>query len=236
MNPILARDAIILFKKNDTWLAYQCATDVEIVFSMERKSVKTIGDGVWAKTRGQKKAYTINISGLIKFDDETYPHAFDLYNYYDAMTPIEFRMVFTTEDDSQLRKFEGLALPVAVTMGGGSEGFAYSNVELEGDGAPEISDVISGCTAEITAATPVLVSGENGLRVTAVTGGPITRYEYSIDGGGRVTRIVDGTLPDDILIGNGVGGVGTFHDVVVWPICADGFDGEPYEFQIENLP
>jgi hypothetical protein len=236
MNPILAKDAVILFKKNDEWLAYQCATDVEIDFTMETKSVKTIGDGTWSKDRGQKKSYQINISGLIKFDDEAYPHSFDLYGYYDAMTSIEYRMVFTTEDSSQLRKIEGLALPTNVTMGGGSEGFAYGNVVLKGDGAPEITDAISSCEAEITDGEMVLISGENGFKVNALNNGPVTRYDYSIDGGGRQTAFVDGTLPDQFSIGNGIGATGSEHDLTVWPICDDGFDGEPFEITFENQP
>jgi hypothetical protein len=150
MNPIIAKDAVILFKKNDTWLAYQCATDVEIAFKLETKSVKTIGDGAYKKPRGQVIGYQISTGGLIKFDDEAYPHSFDLLAYLLAMTPVEYRLVFTTEDSSQLRKIEGLALPVDVALGGGSEGFAYGNTVLDGDGAPEIGDAISSCTAEIT--------------------------------------------------------------------------------------
>lgn len=235
MDPVLGIDVIIQFKKNDEFLNYACATNIRIDFEMETKSVKTIGDGNWRKLRGQSKSYRVTISGLSKFDDDTVPHVFDLWTYFDAMTNIEHR-VFFTQDVSTVRIFEGQSLPTNWGLGGASEGFADGDVVLEGDGAPELKTAIIQCEAEITGATQGLMSGQNSIRIDSLTGGPITRYEFSIDGGGRTTRFTDGTLPDEFVIGNGVGSVGSIHDVTLWPICDNGFDGEPYEFQIENQP
>lgn len=236
-DPVTGKDVILEIKKNDLWYPYACAISVRIHFTSERKSVKTIGDGVWRKTRMQSKAYDINLTGLIKFDDDTVPHAIDLYDYYDNMVPVEYRMTFTDSDEN-VRVYTGLATPVDLDMGGGSEGFADNTALLEGYGAPIKSSAISSCTAEITAATLVLVSGENALRVTALNGGPVTRYEYAFDGDleNRTTAFVDGTLPDDIVFGNAPGGGVGDHTLTVWPICEDGNDGEPFEIEFTNLP
>lgn len=238
MDPVYGRNVQIELKKNDEFWPYACATDVDIQFDMETKSVKTIGDGNWQKLRGQSKKYRVNLSGLIKYDDDTVPHVFDLYQYYDNMVSIEARLRFTVAESGQEKTFTGLVLPVSLNIGGGSEGFGTGSAVLEGDGAPVLSDGVSSCTAEITAATLVLVSGENALRVTALNGGPVTRYEYAFDGDleNRTTAFVDGTLPDDILFGNAPGGGVGDHTLTVWPICEDGNDGEPFEIEFTNLP
>lgn len=238
MNPIIAKDAVIMFKKNDTWLPYQCASDVEVSFKLETKSVKTIGDGNHRKPRGQVIGHQISTGALIKFDDETYPHSFDLLAYLIAMTPIEYRLVFTTEDSSQLRKIEGLALPTEVTLGGGSEGFAYGNVTLAGDGAPLVIDVLdTGCSAEITDGEMVVIGANNGFQINSLTGGPITRYDWSVNGGGRSAAFVDGTLPDQFTLGSlWPTGTALLNTLTVWPICENGYDGEPFEIPFTSDP
>lgn len=236
MDPVLGTDVIIQFKKNDVFLNYACATDIRIDFEMETKSVKTIGDGNWKKVRGQSKSARVSLSSLAKFDDDDVPHSFDLWDYFDAMTDIEFRMYFTMQDGTTLKIFEGASLPTAWGLGGGSEGFATGDTVLEVNGAPELKDAVIQCEAEITAAELTTVSGLNALRVTALTGGPITRYDYEITGLGRQSAFVDGTLPDQFVFGNGLGPTGTFETLKVWPICDNGFDGELFEIEFENLP
>lgn len=237
MDPVYGRNVQIELKKNDVFWPYACATDISIDFEMETKSVKTIGDGNWQKLRGQKKKYRINLAGLIKFDDDTVPHVFDLYYYFDNMVSIEARMRFTVDESGQEKTFTGLVLPVSLNIGGGSEGFGTGSAVLEGDGAPVLSDGVSSCTAEITSAELISISGENGLRINALTGGPVTRYEYAFDGDddNRTAVFVDGTLPEDIPFGNAPGG-GLDHTLTVWPICEDGNDGEPFTIEFENLP
>lgn len=234
MEPIRAKDAVIEFKKGDVWLPYQCATDAVIDFAMETVSVRTIGDGTWAKPRGQKKSYSITIGGLIKFDDEVYPHVFDLYAYYDNMVPIEYRMIFTIDGSDQLKSIEGRALPTQVTLGGGSTGFAFGNTKLEGDGAPEVGDVLSGCVAQITSGEMIAILSNNGFRINALSGGPVSRYDWAVDGSSRASAFVDGTLPDQFSLGflYPIGSVST-HTLTVWPICDNGEDGIPFEIEFQ---
>lgn len=237
MNPVLAKDAVIFFKKLDQWLPYQCTTDVEINFAMETISVKTITDGNDAKPAGQKKSYSITLGGLMKFDDEAYPHAFDLLDYYMGMVPIEFRMLFTTEDDGILQKIEGFALPTTVAMGGGSQGFAYANVTLVGYGAPQIGDAIIPCGAEITSGQMIVVGANNGFRITALSGGPITRYDWAVNGGARSSAFVDGTLPDEFSLGSfWPTGTALINTLTVWPICENGEDGEAFNIGFTSDP
>jgi hypothetical protein len=229
MDPVLAKDAVIFFKKNDQWLPYQCATDTEITFSMETVSVKTIGDGTYNKPRGQKQSYSISTSGLIKFDDETYPHAFDLLEYWRGMTPIEYRMVFTIDGTSQLKKIEGVALPTTVTLGGGSEGFAYGNTTLEGDGGVDIHDALDPCPSSVTSIQLVQDGSSALIRITGHTGNPF-RYDYSVDGGAPVTEFVDSYI-EDLPLPGGLS-VGE-HSITITPVCDNGYSGETFEGTFE---
>lgn len=228
--PILAKDAVIMFKKFDFWHSYVCATDVVINFELETKSIKTIGDGYWEKLRGQKVRYSIELGGLIKIYDDYLPHAFDLLSYLTNMVTIEFQMVFT-DDTGTMRVIKGHALPTNVSLGGGSEGFANGSATLIGDGEPEIRTSLAGCSAEILDGEMVEIDGYNGFKINTLAGGPITRYEYAINGSSsRSTAFVDGMLPDEFDLGF-LWPIGSDYNntLTVWPICENGDEGFPYE-------
>lgn len=237
MDPVLGTDVIIQFRKNDMYLNYACATDIRIDFEMETKSVKTVGDGNWKRVRGQGKSAVVSLSGLAKFDDDAVPHVFDLWDYFDAMTDIDFRMYFTMEDGITVKIFEGTSLPTTWGLGGGSEGFASGDTRLEVNGTPQLKNAVVLCEAEITGATLVGVNGLNALRIDSLLNGPITRYDWEIvSAPGRQSAFVDGTLPDTFVFGNGAGAVGATETLRVWPICDNGEDGELFTIEFENLP
>lgn len=229
--PVIGKDVEIMFKKDDTYVPYGCATDVTITFRLtEKKSVKTIGDGNWEKPRGQKKGYGIDLSGLVKYDEVTVPNAFDLYAYFDGMTPVQYLMSFTN-DQGQNKFIEGLALVTELSLGGGSTGFATGSASMEGDGAPDIRDLLIPCPSSITSIQLIEDTPNSIIRITGHTGSP-ARYEYSVDGGPFVPQTVTSFIQDLVLEGGLGAGV---HSIVIIPVCDNGYNGTTYEDTFELM-
>lgn len=221
--PVLGTDAVIYFVKDDVYVLYACATDIQISFEMETVSVRTITDGTWNKPRGVKKAYTIDLSGLIKFDDETKTHAFDLFAYFNSMTSVAYRIIFTN-DEGELRLIEGYALPTSVNLGGGSEGFANGNCALQGDGSVEVRDLVIPCPSTITSVQLVQDGTSALIRITGHTGSP-ERYDYSVDSGGYITEFVD-SFVEDLPLQDGL--APGDHTITIIPVCENGYNGTPF--------
>lgn len=229
--PVIGKDVEILFKKDDTYIPYGCAIDITITFRLtEKKSVKTINDGNWEKPRGQKKGYGIEVNGLIKYDDDAVPNAFDLYAYFDGMTPIEYLISFVN-DEGQNRYIEGLALITELSLGGGSQGFANGSASMEGDGAVEIRDLLIPCPSSIISVQLVEDEPNSIIRITAHTGSP-ARYDYSVDGGGLVSQFANSYIQDLILEGGLSAGV---HSITITPVCDNGYNGTPFETTFELM-
>jgi hypothetical protein len=226
--PVTGKDAVIMFQKGDDYLTYACAETIDISFELEEKGVKTVGDGVYYKPRGQKISYQISLSGVVKFDDDTVPHAFDMLAYLLAMSAINYRIIFTN-DEADLKVIEGTALPTNVNMGGGSEGFANGAATLKGDGAVEVRDLIIPCPSSVIS-VQLVEGGDNALiRITDHTGSP-ARYEYSVDGGAFVPQTVTSFIQDLIL----EGGIGAgMHSITIIPVCENGYNGETFNITFE---
>lgn len=236
-DPVLGRDVIIQFSKNGSYETYGCASSVEFQFSMETKSVKTVGDGTWKRSRGQSKSLQIQLEGVIK-DDQTLPTAFDLLDYFKNMVDVQYRLLFYDET-GVIKVIEGYALPTDVNLGGGSEGHATGSITLVGNGDPDAiftppnpGGPISQCDAEIEAAhTEYLPVGGGFNRyymfIDSMVAGSatISRWDYTIDGGGIHTAFTDGNIPTQWLlpvltaIGN---------SIEITPICDNGFSGTPF--------
>lgn len=229
--PVIGKNVEISFRKNDVYIPYGCATDIFISFRItEKKSVRTIGDGNWEKPRGQKKGYTLDLSGLVKYDDDTVPHVFDLYDYLNSMSSLDYLIQFTN-DEGGTKFIEGRALPTEVTVGGGSTGFATGTATLEGDGAPDIRNLLIPCPSSITSIQLVEDTPNSIIRITGHTGTP-ARYEYSVDGGGFVTQMVTSFIQDLIL----EGGLGAGeHTITIIPVCENGYNGEEFNSTFELI-
>ena len=225
-DPIKGSDVLIQFDVGDGYFDYACATDVSIEFDMETKSVKTVGDGVWRKKRGQLLGYVISLDGVIKFDDDQVPHAFDLLANLVNMVGIAFRMIFEETTTTLTKVIEGIVLPVRVNLSGPAEGFAGGSATLEGIGAPTITDSITNCEASIDSFTAVGdpdSPGRVNLNFTGISPDTV-RIEYSIDGGGRQTIF---SMSANFLYNiNGVS-AGS-HTIVFYTVCENGIDGNSY--------
>lgn len=228
--PVTGIDAIIQFQKSGEYYPYACAESIELGFDLETVSVKTIGDGVWSKPRGQKLSYQISLNGVIKYDDDTQPHSFDLLDYLLGMTAIPYRIIFTN-DEGGLKVIEGVVLPINVNMGGGSEGFASGSATLKGDGAVEVRNLIIPCPSSVTSVQLVQDGTSALIRVTGHTGSP-ERYDYSVDGGGLQTEFVDSFI-EDLPLQDGL--APGEHTITITPVCENGYNGTPFTTTFEIL-
>jgi hypothetical protein len=244
-DPILGKDVIIQFYKGGSYFNYGCAAEVEAQFSMDTKSVKTVGDGVWKRSKGQSLGLQIELSGVIQ-DDNVNPTVFDLLDYLTNMTDIQYRLLFY--DNIGLKKvIEGFALPINVNMGGGSDGHATGSITLSGQGDP--SNIYTPpnppsnppgnpppppCQAEIETAHTEIIGPPNRRYVfidTMVAGGAtISRWDYTINGGGVQTKFTNGSIPTSWILPLATN-TGT-HTIVITPICDNGFSGTPFTLDI----
>ena len=235
--PILGKDVLFQIQRADIYENYACAATVGIDFVMETKPTKTIGDGVWKRQRGQALSYTINLEGVImmrKEDDEEIEvsGSFHLINYYLSMAPVAFRLIFT-DNLGNIKVFEGYALPTNISLTGGSEGHATDSVTLEGVGEPDIRDELVVCPARITDTHTEVITSPIRRRIhidsMSDDSPTITRFDYTVDGGGVRTVFTDGSIPTyfDLPFGE------IFSlEIVITPICENGLSGTPYTITV----
>lgn len=241
-DPVLGKDVIIQFVKGGSYINYGCATNIEIQFTMETKGTKTVGDGIWRRKRGQSLGAVINLSGVIVISNSQ-PTAFDLLAAFKSMTDVQYRIRFT-DNGGGVQVIDGDALPTSVTLAGGMEGFATGEITLDCNGDPDYITPPVGpdpgdpnvCEAEIetahmnTASFPV-------RRVvfidTMVSGSAdISRWDYTIDGGGTRTAFTDGNIPTSWQLPV-ITNLSTV-TLVITPICDNGFPGTPFTLTFEN--
>lgn len=141
-------------------------------------------------------------------------------------------MFFDEPISNTLKLIEGVALPIKVSLGGGAEGFAQGNIEMEGDGNVSIRDAVINCPSTIT--TIELNEAQTAILITGHTGEPV-RYDYSIDGGGFDTAFIftdpaEIPLPDGLAVGE--------HTITIIPVCENGDNGTEFTdtFTIEEAP
>lgn len=226
---IKGKKAVLQFYKDGDYSPFLCATDCSITFNTKTKDVRTIGDGIWKKKRGQSLSYTVSLNGLIELQ-ELQPVSFWLIkNYQFQLLPVQFRMVFTDDETALVTTVTGNALITTSTLNGVAIGKASSSFSFEGDGAPVITDSTTICEAVIgnlvagfdpdTGNTTVTYDGVSGA----------DRLEYSVDGGDRVPVFSPGTSGLFSIPGLSDGP----HTVRVWTVCENGIDGEDNSITFE---
>jgi hypothetical protein len=242
-DPVLGTDVIIQFLKNGNYVNYGCATNIEIQYTMETKGTKTIGDGVWRRKRGQNLGAVINLTGVIVIDANK-PTVFDLLNYLKSLADVQYRLRFT-DNGGGVVVIDGDALPTAVSISGGIDGYGTGDITLDCNGDPDYITPIpdpddpdpdpdnpNECIAEIASAS----SGTNSfpasryVTIESMVPGsaPIQRWDYKIDGGGTLTAFTDQFMPVSFTIP--LAYLSGSHTVEVTPICENGFPGVPYTF------
>lgn len=229
MSVVLGKDVVIRFMHYgaNEYMNYYCAETVTINTTLETKSVKTIGDGFWKKSRGQLLGYQITIDGLIQASLES-EDATDIWyavRRQFSMTEIEFRVVFTDVETGQTKYLDGKALAEDITITAGSEDFAEGSIVLIGNGKLDITDYVAPCIA--------LIGSLSVSTSDIYTDGYFTdiqntnRIEFSVDGGDRqVIFLPPGVTELNTEVGRNLPAGN--HTITAWGVCADGRDGNPY--------
>jgi hypothetical protein len=222
MNVILGRDAYIEFYKEDAYRPFICCESVEISVSTETKNVKTIGDGIWARKRGQRNSYTITVSGIVPYGEADVT-AFDLLEYQMQMTGILYRIVFKQQDGTTLTMITGECLVTATTLTAPVD-FLNASLTFEGVGPFELG-IPPTCTAEISDYT-VTQDGSfwniYHVAILELVSGTVPRYDYRIDEEEELTALSTGFTFN--VAGIGGSGLGA-HVLEIWPVCSNGIKG-----------
>jgi hypothetical protein len=225
---ILAENVLIEFYKDGVFSVFRCATEVSITTRISTKPVRTIGDGKWERTRGQKIGYSVSMAGLIDID-ESAPTTWLLQEAAINMTHINFRLYFSEPQTTLEKIFEGAFLITESNLGGGSTGFATGSFSFEGFGPYEIKNALTVCNATIGSLSvgPTLSDPPepNGRTVTFNNPQNASRIDFYLDGGGRdsIFGIQDG-VSGFIRLHNLSSGS---HTITLIPICDDDQDGTP---------
>lgn len=221
-DPVKGTDAIIQIFKAGSYRDYLCATDITIDIKTELKSVKTIGDGVWKRSRPQSIGYTITLNGLLKLNTGDSPMAFDLLYNQLQFVDIQFRITFTDEDNN-IKAVIGNATVESSQFGGGSDGFATGQFTIVGNGELGYTNSLLPCDVTITgiSATWDSTVGKYSINVSKTGTGTVYRYEYTINGRGRYIAPSMPFFIDQPLYSVPQ----TNYDMVIFPVCVNGFDG-----------
>lgn len=230
MNPILGQNVVLFFYKDGDYQEFLCATECSIVFNTDTKDVRTINDGKWKKTRGQKLSYRVSLNGLIELEGGN-PITFWLVENQMQMLHLQFRMIFEQPETALLKLVTGTALINASELTSSSTAFANSSFEFEGDGAPVITDSATVCNATIGLIEIGPGDPDSGYQAsvnyTGVTNA--ARLEYSVDGAPREVIFNPGSNGFFFLSGLSDGS----HTITVWAVCESGVDGESNELTFE---
>lgn len=230
--PILGKDVLIAFDTTGTFSTYFCATDLEISFQMETKKTKTIGDGVWERKRGQSKSATISLGG-VAIISETLITSFNLLDYYNNMVDIPFAIIFT-DSDSDTKVIVGEALVTSVDMSGGSEGHAAGSFTLEVNGPVDIRDELVPCGSAISSVSyEGEISVQNFKIFMAPGSGLITRFDYTMDGGGIQSLFTDVGGTKNVYI-DVPGALSSAHQLKISPVCDNGYSGPEFTFDFSK--
>lgn len=224
--PILGKDVVIQFDRGTNFATFYCATNVEITFQMTTKETKTIGDGTWKRKRGQSQSAVISLEGVVAISD-LFTTSFTLLDYFNNMTDIPFRIIFTDPVFST-KVIEGLVLPTDISLSGGSEGHASGSMTLEVNGPVDIRDAVNPCALSIST---VSYEGEAGIinfEITMNLGSQsATRFDYMLDGNGVWSAFTDGGLTKNVFI-SVPGALGSSHQLKIYPVCENGYSGPTY--------
>jgi hypothetical protein len=130
MDVIKGKKAYIEFTTGGESRKFGCAQSFTFEETMETKSVKTKGHGYKRKFAGQSVSATINLNGLIVFNDDAFTSPFDLLAYLDSMTEVEFIMYFDDENGTHVNSIYGTALVTTGSVGGDTT-FGRSSFSLQ---------------------------------------------------------------------------------------------------------
>lgn len=216
-NTISGRDAVLYFFKND-WLEYFCSTDISLTITASTVPVKGPGDGVWQSFDYQDLTYSINLSGVLKFDSANFD-GFDLIDNVLNFTTVPYKISFT-DDAANIKSFEGNVLINSTVLSWSSSDFVKDDFTLIGNGKIKYYDGLIACPTSIDTLS---ISGQTGgsgtVGITYTYTGPVYQVKYRIDGKGNYSNALLGAAISIASLPVGA------HTIEMIPICLNKYEG-----------
>lgn len=218
MEVLTGKNAFIEFKQDEEWKLFACADNLLYTMATELVSTVTEASGVWDDFEGQSQGFSIELSGLVPFNEPTRFTAWDLMHHQKQMVGIEFRIVFLNAANDLVTHIYGLAIVQTSTLTGPAVGFLGSSFSLRGKGEPTIG-IMPVCLAEISdfTVTRQALGFKYDVVIDELVEGTVPQYDYRLDSGPIDTAFDTGWEIDVGFYGD--------HILEIWPVCENGAKG-----------
>jgi hypothetical protein len=217
---IQGKDAVLSLYKND-WVPFVCATDITLTLTSEELPVRTVKDGHFKKVTYQNLSYTVNLSGILKFDDDDHWSGWDMMENQLGFNDVNFRITFTDQENANVRSVQGFAIVTTSTVGISAGAVVKGDFDLKGNGALFLFDGSVPCDAEITSISITGQAASDGIaHVTYTATGDPYQVKYRVDGNGDYITVL--TAAPIAIEGLSVGA----HVIEVIPICQNAYEGD----------
>lgn len=211
---IQGKDVLFMIRKAGVYVPFVCAKDFSLEPSATLVPVTTKGDGRWDKFDYQSLSYTISLSNVMRFSDDTDFSSFDMLDNMMGFSKIDFKAVFEDQEDVNVKTIKGTCLIERGLLSGNYGQVALSDFTLRGDGEPQFID----CDTAVTGITIFGFISDQTRNVTVSYTGDVDYFVYTIDDGPEQYSD-DATFT---LTGFAVG----HHSLKVWPVCTSGQRGD----------
>lgn len=217
---IQGKDVIFFIKKDGVYVPFVCAKEVGVEVNAEKIPTKTVGDGQWKKYAYQSLSYSVNLTSVLKFDDNNFTGWDFLDNMLQFVT-VEFKMLLTDVISGKSRRILGELLIEKSTFTASPTDLVMNDLSLPGTGPLLVQNPANDCFATIVSGHFYQTGTTGRYQVTNHTGGALSRVDYQVDGGGYLTVYPTTFIFDLPLSGLTAGD----HNIEIIPYCINGFAG-----------
>lgn len=215
---IQGNDAILSFDKNG-FVPFLCATDISVSLTSTELPIRTVKDGHWKKVTYQDASFSVTLSGLLKFDNDSAWTGWDMVDNWLNFAHVTFRITFT-DDIGDVKSLQGEAMIKTNTLSFSAGSLVKNDFELLGNGALAVFDGIFPCPSTIVTITVTGQTAGDGIAHFAYTylGAPY-QVKYRLDNTGNyLYALIDAAFQITSLA------VGS-HSIEIIPVCGNGYEG-----------
>lgn len=222
MAVIKGKKAYIEFSPGEESQKFGCLQSFTFQEQIETKSIKTRGDGYKRKFRGQSASATIDLSGLVLYNDSSFTSAFDLAEHCDQMVDIPFAIYFDDEANESVSAIYGTALVINASLGS-DVSFARSSFTLQCNEwtiglPPTCESAIVNYTLTRQGLTFVY-----HVAILSVTTGTVPQYHWRLDGLEPFRTSFDTGWSFNLA--TQAQHIHGSHTLEIWPVCENGARG-----------
>lgn len=180
--------------------------------------MRTRGDGHWKKYTYQDSTFTLTLSGLLKFDSDSWT-GWDMIDNQLTFSHVLVRCSFNDEN-GDIRTMQGYVMIETSTVGYSPGALVKTDFQLQGNGKLDLFDGLVPCPSIITSVTVTGQTAMDGIaHIDYTYTGDVYQVKYRIDAtGDYVYAVADITID---VPGLSVGD----HLVEIIPVCINGYEG-----------